>query len=208
MIALRPAFQLLGLFVIGMLLALLLQRVGALPGDALAAVTSWVRPAPQAPMLRGSTGVTALQPDVVRPAPDTSRTVGLVGDSDPTRNTLRRAVIVTAREALASPCSVDRRVSFQTSLRDYARAYASQPRQAGERTNFRTPLDHEAQRAIVAAHRGGVLEVALVDRWRGTERTGVLEILRLGRLGLDEGGSDPCTAGQRADRVLTPLLRT
>jgi hypothetical protein len=203
------------LFLAGLSGGLVLQFAGALPGNPRAVVERWLAPSPNRPAaaLRSSPSVTDIHPGSTTPvvpaplapaatqpeaAPLSPQLVSLLGDEDATRNTLRRAVIVTARAAMVMPCDIDRRAAFQMSLRDYARAWASSPRTVGERADFRTTLDAEAVRAIGAAHRAGLVEADLVARWRALERHGVEEILRRERRALSDTLPDACPTARRA----------
>jgi hypothetical protein len=192
------ALQVAGLFLAGLLIGVGLQQAGLLPGDARAGLASIAARAlglPRTPARPYAEATPVLPAARAEPA---ATAAPLVGDADATRNGLRREVIVAARESLAAPCDLDRRAAFQIALRDYARAWASAPRAVGERQGFRTPLDGEAARAAASAARAGLIDPALVQRWRALEQTGVAEMLARERAQIAEDGPAGCPTARRA----------
>jgi hypothetical protein len=203
---LRSGLDVALLFVAGLALGIALQLAGILPGNALARLAAGWRTAPEparvvVPMPQPQPEITPFADDpLVRLVPRFPPSAPpLVGDADPTRNGLRRAVIAGARRAVAEPCSLERRVAFQSALRDYARAWANSPRTVRERSDFRTPLDAEAVRSIGLAHRSGLIDPELIARWRGLERVGLDELLARENGTLGDPTPEPCPSARQAD---------
>jgi len=188
-----PSFlvQILGVFAFALAGGLALQAAGMMPRLG--------NPAP--PAIGTAPPQRAVEAPPPRPAPPALRTEPLVGDGDTARDTMRRAVVVTARELLTNPCDLDRRAAFQMSLRDYARLFAAAPRRAEGRDGFRTSLDAEAARATGVVYRSGLLDAGLVGRWRSGERDAVEDMLRRERLSLETPHPDTCAPDQR---TMTP----
>ena len=183
------------LFIAGFAAGTLLRMVGALP-SLHPYNSSWSRSVSPAsgqtgqPSLRGSDDVAALQPSSIQTvAPAQTRSVPLLGDGDPSRDALRRAVVVHARQALVAPCEVDSRIAYQNTLHEYARAFAASP------GLYRTTLDSEAGRAIALTFQAGLIDPALVERWRGSERSGLAALLAPHGLALSVAAPSGCRSG-------------
>lgn len=187
----RPFGQIALLFIFGFAAGTLLQRGGLLPvlHGSTGSRPAVIAPAPTP--LRGVDDVTSLAPSAPQSIDQpTTRYQSIVGDGNEARDSLRRAVVVTARKALVLLCDVDARIAFQITLRDYARAYAEAP------SFYRTTLDSEVRRALTLSHHAGLIDPVLVERWRGAERSALASLLAQQGLSLPTGLPDgPCRNG-------------
>lgn len=180
------------LFALGMTLGLLLRFADIAPGFHRQATPTARTNAPITALSanRGAEDVTSLTPIVTPAAVATGGgLVPLVGDGNAERDGLRRALIVTARTAMNAPCDADLRIAFQITLHDYARSFAAGP------AAHRTQLDQEAARAIALSHHAGLIDPALVERWRGAERSGLASLLAAQGLSLSALTPTACRSG-------------
>lgn len=178
------------LFALGLAIGSLLLAVDIHSAFHRPAETTAKAARPAAPALRSADDVASLAPAATPIAAGTeTRLVPLVGDGNEGRDALRRGVIVTARHALISPCDADGRVAFQITLRDYARSFAENP------AIFRTTLDNEVTRAVALAFHGGLIDPNLVERWRGSERSGLASVLAHQGLSLGAANVTSCRSG-------------
>lgn len=159
------------LFLCGLAIGTVLRMGGILPALRWQSPTASPAAPREVSTARPAGDITSLSPSLAQPVDAPVTLVPLIGDGDTARDALRRSVIVTARQALFSPCDADTRIAYQITLRDYARAFAAAP------ASFRTTLDSEVSRAVALSQHAGLIDPLLVERWRGTERAGLASLL-------------------------------
>ena len=184
----RTLRDIMVLFLCGLAIGTVLRMGGILPALRWHSTASPAAPRDLiAPRPAGD--VTSLSPALAQPVDAPVSLVPLIGDGDAARDSLRRSVIVTARQALFSPCDADTRIAYQITLRDYARAFAAAP------ASFRTTLDSEVSRAVALSQHAGLIDPLLVERWRGAERAGLASLLASQGLALSTTATPVCRHG-------------
>lgn len=177
------------LFLCGLAVGTVMRIGGILPALRWQPATAVVPTQATGLGLRPASDVTSLSPSATQPIDAPLSSIPLLGDGDTARDALRRSVIITARQALFSPCDADTRIAYQITLRDYSRAFSSAP------ASFRTTLDSEVSRAVALSQHAGLIDPVLVERWRSTERAGLASLLASQGLALGTSATPPCRNG-------------